>query len=156
MAETLSAELAPDAGEEVQTIWWTVEHALRTMGHALVVKLYAPAPRVCFCPHRAQKVYSMNIVKALTVGTFLASTLIATGAVAKGHNNGFGGGAKGTLSGDVDDGQSNNVGSTFGANSPETAYGIRDTLVAVEAGEQDNSDAARIKDAAHPSSTPGQ
>ncbi len=30
----------------------------------------------------------MTFVKALTVGTFLASTLVATGALAKGHNNG--------------------------------------------------------------------
>jgi hypothetical protein len=31
---------------------------------------------------------TMTFVKALTVGTLLASTLIATGALAKGHNNG--------------------------------------------------------------------
>ena len=30
----------------------------------------------------------MTFLKALAVGTFLASTLIATGALAKGHNNG--------------------------------------------------------------------
>ncbi len=94
----------------------------------------------------------MNFTKTLAVGTFLASTLVATGAVAKGHNNGFGAGAKGSLATLVDNGQSNNAGSTFGGNGSESAYGIRDTLVAVREGTQDNSEAAQTKDEAHPSS----
>jgi hypothetical protein len=37
-----------------------------------------------------QEEYPMNIVKALTVGTFLASTLVAGAAFAKGHDQGGG------------------------------------------------------------------
>lgn len=89
----------------------------------------------------------MTITKTLTVGTFLASTLIAGSAFAKGHDNGFGAGAKGSLAGQVDDGQANRDG-----NGRETAYGFFDARPEAQAGEQDNSEVAQDRTSPdHPS-----
>lgn len=89
----------------------------------------------------------MTIVKTLAVGTFLASTLIAGSAYAKGHDNGFGAGAKGSLAGLVDDGQTNRDG-----DGAATSYGRTDARIEAMAGERDNSELARMRDAdSHPS-----
>jgi hypothetical protein len=93
---------------------------------------------------------TMTFVKTLAVGTFLASTLIAGTAFAKGHNQGFGAGAAGpATAGQVDDGQKNLTGGREGS------YGIRDQVPEVRenqaAGIHGNSDAARDKTMNHPS-----
>jgi hypothetical protein len=90
---------------------------------------------------------AMTFVKTLAVGTFLASTLVAGTAFAKGHNNGFGAGAKGSLAGQIDDGQSNRDG-----RGSETTYGLTDAVPDAKDGVAGNSVDARNRDAAnHPS-----
>lgn len=81
----------------------------------------------------------MSIAKTLALGTFLASTLLAGSAFAKGHDNGFGARLAGpATAGKVDDGQSNRDG-----NGAATSYGRTDARVEAQTGEQDNSEVAQ-------------
>jgi hypothetical protein len=82
----------------------------------------------------------------------------ASPSLAKGHNNGFGAGAAGpATAGQVDNGQSNNAGSTFGGGGSATSYGQRDQVPDVRAdqaaGIHGNSANAQDKSAesGHPS-----
>jgi type 1 fimbria pilin len=95
-------------------------------------------------------------MRILTTSAALSAALLlsvasASPSFAKGHNNGFGGQATGSLSGQVDDGQKNLTGGREGS------YGIRDQLVDVEAFKNDefkgggNSGAAQTRDGSHPS-----
>lgn len=87
----------------------------------------------------------MNITKTVALGAFLASAL-AGGAFAKGHDNGFGAGAKGAAAGMVDEGVTNREGDGSG-----TTYGsvVREEAMA---GERDKSELAQDRDAdTHPS-----
>ena len=89
----------------------------------------------------------MTLAKTLAVGTFLASTLLAGSAFAKGHDNGFGAGAKGSAAGMVDENVTNR-----GGGGSDDAYGTTEVQDQVEAGTRDNSEEARDRDAAnHPS-----
>lgn len=89
----------------------------------------------------------MTITKTLAVGTVLAAVLVAGSAFAKGHDNGFGAGAKGSAAGMVDEGVTNR-----GGGGSENAYGTNEVSDQVEAGTRDNSEEARDRDAAnHPS-----
>lgn len=90
----------------------------------------------------------MTFVKALAVGTLLASTLIAGTASAKGHNQGFGAGTAGpATAGKVDDGQSNRDGM-----GSETTYGQTDAVIDAKDGVAGNSVDAQNRDADnHPS-----
>lgn len=89
----------------------------------------------------------MDFAKTLAVGTFLATTLATGAAFAKGHDNGFGAGAKGSFAGLVDDGQTNRDG-----DGSATSYGATDASLEAKAGEQDNSELAQDRDnPEHPS-----
>ena len=89
----------------------------------------------------------MTFNKTLAVGTFLASTLIAGTTLAKGHDNGFGAGAKGSAARMVDENVTNR-----GGGGSENAYGTNEVRDQVMAGTRDNSEEAQDRDAAnHPS-----
>lgn len=93
----------------------------------------------------------MTFSKFAATGAVLAATLVAGSALAKGHDNGFGGGAKGGAAGFVDDNQSNNDGSNFGGDGRDSAYGVRDASLEAKAGERDRSEDAQMQDDSHPS-----
>jgi hypothetical protein len=94
----------------------------------------------------------MTFTKTLAVGTFLASTLIAGTALAKGHDQGFGNQTAGraTSGGAVAAGQTNRDG-----DGSATSYGATDASLEAKAGTQDNSEVAQMRDGSHPSQTKG-
>jgi hypothetical protein len=108
-------------------------------------------------------------MRILTTSAALSAALLlsltsASPSFAKGHNNGFGAGAQGSLSGQVDDGQKNSQPTRESVGGPGmsgTSYGRADTLLEVEAnkalGIHGNSDNAQTRGdgSGHPSERSG-